>query len=35
MNLHEEIERNRALGYNEQNAEAKLGQDIILNYSKV
>ena len=30
MNLHEEIERNRALGYNEQNAEAKLGQDIIL-----
>ena len=30
MNLYEEIERIKASGYNEQNAQAKLGQDILL-----
>ena len=30
MNLYDEIEKIKASGYNEQNAESKLGQDIIL-----
>jgi len=30
MNLYEEIERMKAFGYSEQDAQAKLGQDIIL-----
>ena len=31
MNLYEEIEKIKASGYNEQNAQSKLGQDIVLN----
>ena len=30
MNLYEEIEKNKTSGYSEQNAQAKLGQDIVL-----
>ena len=30
MNLYEEIEKIKASGYSEQNAQSKLGQDIIL-----
>ena len=30
MNLYEEIEKIKAFGYNEQNAQSKLGQDIVL-----
>lgn len=30
MNLYEEIEKIKASGYNEQNAQSKLGQDIVL-----
>ncbi len=30
MNLYEEIEKNKASGYNEQNAQLKVGQDIVL-----
>lgn len=30
MNLYEEIEKIKASGYSEQNAQAKLGQDIVL-----
>ena len=30
MNLYDEIERLRAIGYSEQNAQSKLGQDIVL-----
>ena len=30
MNLYEEIEKIKTAGYNEQNAESKLGQDIVL-----
>ena len=30
MNLYEEIERIKSSGYNELNAQSKLGQDIIL-----
>ena len=30
MNLYEEIEKIKASGYSEQNAQSKLGQDIVL-----
>ena len=30
MNLYEEVEKIKASGYNEQNAQSKLGQDIVL-----
>lgn len=30
MNMYEEIEKIKAAGYNEQNAQSKLGQDIVL-----
>ena len=30
MNLYEETERIKASGYSEQNAQSKLGQDIVL-----
>ena len=30
MNLYEEIEKIKAFGYSEQNAQSKLGQDIVL-----
>ena len=30
MNLYEEIEKIKAQGYNEANAQSKLGQDIVL-----
>lgn len=30
MNLYDEMERIKSLGYNEQNAQSKLGQDIVL-----
>ena len=30
MNLYEEIEKNKVAGYSEQNAQTKLGQDIVL-----
>ena len=30
MNIYDEIERIKASGYNEQSAQSKLGQDIVL-----
>ena len=30
MNLYEEVEKIQAYGYREQNAQSKLGQDIVL-----
>lgn len=34
MNLYEEIEKIKAFGYSEQNAQSKLGQDIVQGCSR-